>query len=146
MGKKVSDSQEMCCSAEYQVHLQSSTVEDFVIAMSSCNRTPQIGIMMNLLYVHLISGIAALNNKPNMRTWIRRYLVTFFPVSSIKMSFYSIEYRQGEFQVKRKFNQSDKFSLTVTFVWFSSFFSFLWGENTMKRENQDGNSTAAWCF
>lgn len=50
--------------------------------------------------VHLISGVAALNNKPNLRARIRIYLVTFFPGQFNQMSFYPIVYGQAEFQLR----------------------------------------------
>lgn len=56
-----------------------------MIAPSSYNRILQIAYDESPIYVHLISGVAALNNKPNLKGRIRIYLVTFFPpVSSIK--------------------------------------------------------------
>lgn len=126
-------------SAEFRVHLGSLTVGGL------CNSR----ILQRVLW--WISRMcsfnfraAALNNKPNLRAWIRMCLVTFFPSQFNQMPFHSTEYRQGEFQARENSAWVTDFSLKVTFVWFHLF--FLCCETTQWNGNQGVNSTVACCF
>lgn len=110
-----------CYFAEYHVHLGSLAAGGLCVSTATWSHRWHGG--ESPVCVHLISGVAALNNQPNLRAPIRIYLVTFFPVQFNQMSFYSTVYGQDEFPLRENSTWVTDFLVKLLLISFWFFFA-----------------------